>query len=791
MRLPVSLLLGCVSLGGMVSVVRADCGPANTACLVGQRGDMDLDGDIDLEDAEVFLACLGGPGAELAPSCMGGDFDGDADIDLEDYRKLQARTTGACSCPLNCGINNEACRIGTPGDLDLDGDVDFADAGALTACLAGPGGGVLPGCASGDLDGDLAVDLRDYAALQRSATGSCGCPPNLTPPETLFEATAFLGEAPLTVTFDAARTTDREAVVADYDWDFGNGMQGSGQQIDETFTTPGNHTVTLTATDAGGLSSTRSLVVTVSDGSYNLTDPVTDNEARRFLWQAAFGPTLAETAAVTQNGYEAWIDAQAALPPTHMEHQYLLDYEAKGYGNYHPAFVWDDVCVEGADQLRQRMAWALMQIVVMNWEQNNYDPRANMYYYSTYMDHALGNYRDLLEFVTLSHHMGVYLTYMGNRKADPVSGSVPDENYARELIQLFSVGLWELNLDGTYKLDAFGAPIPVFGNSQIQQFARIFTGLDWNNDVPWQDAPLTEMGMREWHHEFGDKQLLDYPGAVPAGGYIPAITSGAQQTKAAALQDVQDAIDNVFYHPNCAPFVSRQLIQRLVTSNPTPAYVERVATAFEGGGPFGSGVRGDLLATVKAILLDDEARDPAFRVNPQYGLVREPLLVRWGLYRVLQRVDRPQEVFPFRIGASPWSTLADFGQAWMQSPSVFNFYPPDYIPPGTELAQGRFVAPELRIYNDVTAMAIADRIHNNLVVPGGTEQAGRYAAWLLLANNPPALVNVLNNEIMHGSLTPEAEAIMVNALQQINGDIDRIRTAVWMMTLSPEFRILK
>jgi hypothetical protein len=277
---------------------------------------------------------------------------------------------------------------------------------------------------------------------------------------------------------------------------------------------------------------------------------------------------------------------------------------------------------------------------------------------------------------------------------------------------------------------------------------------------------------------------------VPPNCYIPAIPP-EEGDETLAIEDIQLALDNVFWHPNVGPFIGKQLIQRLVTSNPTPAYVARVATAFEGGGPHGSGVRGDLFATVKAILLDNEARDPAYRSNPAYGRLKEPLVNRWGLYRALARIDRPAERFPLRIGANPWNGMDSFGQQLMQSPSVFNFYPPDYIPPGTALVAPGFFAPELRIHNDVTALAALDTFRYEIIIPDGEAEAARYAEWRLLAEDPVTLVQTLNQELLFGTLRVSARTLIINILNEISDPTFRVRTAVWLIAGSPEFAVLK
>lgn len=615
-----------------------------------------------------------------------------------------------------------------------------------------------------------------------------------------FDAIPFLGEAPLAVQFDATRSgfssvrpSTRPGLIegeenlrrvngVQYIWEFGDGAMALGARASHTYSAPGQYEVKLTILAGGALFAGEPFFVTASDGSFSLKEPVTPNEARRFLWQAAFGPRPADVSFIVANGFEAWIDAQKAMAPTLMTVAQLNQSIAQSYG-YGPESLFDDLCVEAPDQLRQRVAWALLQVLVMNNPQDTAD--ADTVYYASYIQRALGNYRDLLGYVTRSHQMGVFLTYINNLRANPQAGTVPDENYAREVMQLFTIGLWTLNPDGTRALDALGRPIPTFDNADVQQFARIFTGFRWGAEF------ADPMPMIPGRHEFGAKQLLDYPGAVPPGGFIPAITQAGQQTEPAAQADIDAALDNLFHHPNCAPFISKLLIKRLVTSNPTPGYVQRVAQTFEGFGAYGSGVRGDLGATVKAILLDNEARDPAYRANPFYGAIREPLVTRWGLYRTLERVDRPAEVFPFRIAGDTYQAQLDFGQSFLGSPSVFNFYLPSHVPPLTRLAPFEMTSPELQIFNDYTALATQNRFHDELVIRGGATEAARYAFWRTLAPNPASLVSALNDELMCGVLSTESRQVIEQAIQAITGNTDRVRSAVWLIVNSPEFRTLR
>ena len=633
-------------------------------------------------------------------------------------------------------------------------------------------------CAALCVLGTVAVEAGAQVRQKQAAPASVGAA------RVLFEARPYVGVVPLTVRFDAGRTEEPAGGVGlmEYWWEFGDGGVGAGREVEHTYVEAGTYRVVLRVGMPDGEWREKTFEVTAAAPGYVVGGAVSEGEARRFLWQATFGPRESDVAFVMQHGYAAWIDAQAGMAPTLMLPEYLTQSIAMGYG-WTPETIWDDFAVDAGDQLRQRMAWALLQVIPMNDPQNS--NAAEMVYYSHYIAQGLGNYRALLGLVTRSHPMGVYLTYINNQRANAQTGAVPDENFARELMQLFSIGLWQLNADGTRKLDAEGHAIPTYTNATVKQFARVFTGFGWDADY---SGP---MRMNAGSHEWGTKQLLVYPGAVPAGGFIGAVKQSAGQTTTAALADVDAALDNVFRHPNCGPFVADLLIKRLTTSNPTPGYVARVAAAFEGTGPYGSGVRGDLLATARAILLDEEARNPAYRANPMYGRVMEPLVMRWGLYRVLGRVHRPAEAFPFRINSDGYQLLLDTGQAFMGTPSVFNFYLPDHVPPRTAIADAGMYAPELQILSDFTALATLGRFNSEVVSVGGSGEPAAYAELRLLAPFPALLVSELNMKLMYGRLGAEAEEIIVDAVTAVTGDTDRVRTAVWLVTNSPEFRVVR
>ncbi len=406
-------------------------------------------------------------------------------------------------------------------------------------------------------------------------------------------------------------------------------------------------------------------------------------EAVRLLTQATFGPAKAEIAELMVQGPEAWIDAQLALPAsTHASAVAAMAGAPQRPGNRDLRLrAWLDRALTAPDQLRQRVAFALSQILVISDQGNDLATSDGAFgavdYYDLLVEGAFGNYRDLLERVTLHPAMGLFLNMAGNRKADPLLGTVPDENYAREILQLFSLGLWQLGPDGQRVLDAAGQPRPTYTQTQVMEFAKVFTGWDFAA-AAGPDRYRLPLRFDPALHEDGPKILL-------GGVLLPAGQGGPA--------DLAQTLDNITAHPNLAPFIVRQLIQRLVTSNPSPAYIARAAAAFSDNGLA-------LGAAVRAILLDPEARtaepDPlaalAVLPGPAFGKVREPLLQLTALWRGLG-LDAP----------TAWQALAalqaQLGQAPLAAPSVFNFFKPDYQHPGQVSELGLY-APELELINE-------------------------------------------------------------------------------------------
>lgn len=542
--------------------------------------------------------------------------------------------------------------------------------------------------------------------------------------------------------------------------------------------------------------------------------PFTDAEAARFLNQATFGATLADIAHLRAVGYDAWFAEQFAETPSY-EAPYLDWVMAQNQGVYqqqrleawliHSIGLFDpsEPLRVHKDQLRQRVAFALSEIFVVS-DQNPgllLQAWSTASWYDMLVANAFGNYRELLEDVTLHPAMGVYLSMVGNRKPDAVLNIRPDENYAREILQLFSIGLKQLNLDGSPVLSG-GQPVPTYNQATVRGFAHVFTGWNFNDcstggypdcagdyHNPWSSAVRDPMLPFEAYHDTTTtKQLLVYPNAQPPGGVL-APGGTAQQELAVAL-------DNIAKHPNVGPFMAKLLIQRLVTSNPTPAYVARVATVFNDNG---SGVRGDLRAVIKAILLDPEARYGYSGANAdRYGKLREPMLKLVQLWRI----TAPRSVngrINLLIDPSLW-----YGQAPLRSPSVFNFFRPTFQQPGEIRDLGLF-SPEFQIATDTMLVATPNDLDWRIFYfyVGSTYSYAQdpdqllmdYAATLNpLANDPGALVDRLNLLLMSGQMSPfmrDAIVTRLNALTNANGGRDRVQHALYLVLNSPEYSIQK
>lgn len=530
--------------------------------------------------------------------------------------------------------------------------------------------------------------------------------------------------------------------------------------------------------------------------------PQSDAEAARFLTMATFGPTQAEISRLRAIGYGQWIEQQLAMPAT-LERPAVeaLDAGVQNPGQSDRRAQWFRIAITAPDQLRQRAAWALSQILVASDQGNKLgqDPVALAEYYDTlardafgYFDadngyHA-GVYPTLLADVTYSPAMAKMLTYVQNDKGNAALNLSPDENYAREVMQLFSIGLIERNLDFSPKLDN-GNTIATYDQGKVTGAAHVFTGLSYDpqysngfrsyptNGANWTIADYLPLFCYETHHDEAAKTVLD-------GNVIdnPAPNCGP---------DIAQLLSIIAQHPNVAPFISRQLIQRFTTSNPSPAYIARVATVFLDNG---HGVYGDIGAVIRAVLTDAEAQYGAAPPPEPYlfGKAREPLLKLTALWRYYNGAAQS--------GVYAVSPASAYAQAPLDSPSVFNFYLPDYLPPG-ELADAGLYGPEFQIESESSLVSTANdltaRINAYVGNPanGANTIAVDLSALFALANDPAALVAQVDHDLMYGSMSSAMQTTLVNMVGLIPYSTaapqPRVIALLQVVLASPEFAIQK
>lgn len=532
----------------------------------------------------------------------------------------------------------------------------------------------------------------------------------------------------------------------------------------------------------GGASPTPSPTPTPTPAPPPAPVPPTDVQASRFLAQASMGATREEINQVKSLGYSGWLDAQFAMASSGSYWDWMV---ANGYNAYAnktgeagaDAMQWKKL-LSAPDTLRTRVTLALSEILVTSiagfagasWRQ---------FSAAAYLDllekNAFGNYRTLLQDVSLSAPMGEYLTYRKNLKFDARTGALPDENYAREIMQLFTIGLVHLNIDGSPRLTS-GLKTETYGLEDIAGLARVFTGWDYdmagatNVDLPdYKRRPMTQTATR---HETGAKTFL--------GTTIAAGTDGATSLTL--------ALDAIFAHANVAPFISKQLIQRLVTSNPSGAYVTRVATVFNNDG---TGVKGNLKAVVKAILLDDEARNAANLANPNFGKLREPIL-RFAAWARAFKVTSPSDAWAIGNTSDPGSRL---GQSPLRSGSVFNFFRPGYVPPNSPIGSAGMVAPEFQITNESTIVGYLNYMQN-MVSKGTGDVRANYTALLPMADTAQTLIDEINVVMAAGQLSAATMAIIKSGLDPMPAGteaarLNRIYAALVMVMASPEFIVQK
>ena len=543
--------------------------------------------------------------------------------------------------------------------------------------------------------------------------------------------------------------------------------------------------------------------------------PATRAEAARFLTQTTFGPVDADIDRVMAVGYVAWIDEQLALPATsHRATWEAADRAIKasaatsGAGPNEVFNSFWKQAVTGPDQLRGRVAYALSQIFVISMVDGTVEdyPRAVADWLDMLGTQGLGTYRGLLQSVSLHPMMGIYLSHLRNQKSMARTGRVPDENYAREVMQLFSIGLVELNDDGSART-AGGQPVATYTPADITGLANVFTGWSWACP-DWPDNACFATGSANGNSDpdRSIKPMMGYPQyhSLEAKSFL-GVTIAAK-TAADPAGSLQTALDALSAHPNVGPFIGRQLIQRLVTSNPSPAYVRAVAQTFADNG---AGVRGDMKAVVKAVLMHPEAR----RMTATSGKLREPVL-RLSAY--LRAFPHSSDTGHWRIGNTD-NAATSLGQTPLRSPSVFNFYRPGYVAPGTQSAAQGLVAPEMQITHETSAAGWVNFMRDNLTTGVGATNGTvngvvlnrrdirpDFSAELALSGDPAALV-----ERVVGRLTTSAGAdlkaeiatavgsIVIPALNTAGSNqasIDsarrnRVRAAILLVLASPEFQV--
>ncbi len=592
-----------------------------------------------------------------------------------------------------------------------------------------------------------------------------------------------IGSAPFTVSVDPSASADDEGIVS-YRWVFGDNSQPlentDASVVEHTYTEPGDFTLELEVTDAQGLTANMQRQVTVSEAPI-LVDAT---DAARLLAQATFGATLADIEQVQSIGLNNWIDRQFTLQGD--SHLAYVQQHSNGSGRSPRHEIWWKSAVDGEDQLRQRVAFALSQLFVVS--DSGYTLANAQYgitgYYQMLLDNAFGNYRDLLEKVTLHPVMGIYLSMLQNGKGDPEASTRPDENYAREVLQLFTIGLHRLNQDGSTD----GSP--VFSQDQVEAFSRVFTGWNYADAGRWDRPLFTRADMInpmlpfEEYHDTDQKTLLN-------GEVLPAGLS--------AREDLERALDNIFNHPNVGPFVVKQLIMRLVTSNPSRQYVSDIAGVFNNDG---TGTRGNLAAVIKAILVHNEAR-----VIPDvaaYGKLREPVLRLshlWRTFGVLPGLQSSAARDEYNTVSPQLMDLeVDTGQAPLKSPSVFNFFQPGFSPVGV-VADRDLNAPEFELFTESNELATSNRIGRQIqqYSVASISDAGHPVSFLdftyevSLASDVETLLDHLNLVLLSDSMGPALRDLLTSHLQALAdtpaGHLARVRDAITLIVASPDYLV--
>jgi uncharacterized protein (DUF1800 family) len=524
------------------------------------------------------------------------------------------------------------------------------------------------------------------------------------------------------------------------------------------------------------------------------TYPANDTEAARFLLQTQFSVSDADIASLKSLGHQDWLDGQFNAGQSQTAAAWL---DSQGYNaadqniTYNPMYgdwmAWR-MLMTGSDQLRKRLTLALSELMVASLSglDTFFPPYVIGGYWDMLSSNVFGNYRTLLEEVTLNPAVGYFLNTRGNLKENVSTGRQPDENYAREVMQLFTIGLYQLNSDGSVKTDSGGKPIETYTQSDITNLARVFTGYDFDysgstlRTVSWTTTkiPTTEFARTRMAFKASNHSTL---AATFLGVTIAANTDGATALKT--------ALDTLFNHPNAGPFFAIQMIRRLVTSNPSPAYISRVAAAFNDNG---SGVRGDLKAVWRAIFTDTEALNLPTAATA--GKLREPMIrvAQWARTFNASSTTGKWEIYETTSG--DWG----LGQSPLRSSSVFNFFRPGYVPPNTALATSDLVAPEFQIHNETSTASYINAM-TSVIQFGYNDIKPDYATLMPIAHDAAALLAWLNLHLAANQLSAATITALQTALNTTNltaGSSDgakkfRIYAAILFVMCAPEYLIQK
>ena len=559
-------------------------------------------------------------------------------------------------------------------------------------------------------------------------------------------------------------------------------------------------TSTVLASDSKDFSFLNAILLLILDGSSN--DVETDEEAVHFLMSATFGPTNDSVDELKSLGYSSWFQRQTNLSINSLQAEtnrrqlndiFSEEYDACLLDERFSREAWFDFAITGEDQLRQRVAFALSQLFVVATHENNIKCKTLMqgHYMDVLQEGAFGNFRDLLEDITYHTFMAMWLTYINNEKANPDTGSAPDENYAREIMQLFTIGLVDLNMDGSPKLDSEGNMIESYTQDDVTELAKVFTGLHragegfgGTSGFDNRLSDITRLQMDNRYHSSGTKTVL--------GVTIPSYSDGNLS--------ISDALDILAEHPNTAPFIAKHLIQRLTTSNPSPTYIYAVANAFKSGvyklpngNVIGSRKNGDLEAAVAAVLFTPEARSDKRFMDITYGKVREPILrfTHWA---------RVSGVNNFTL---PWfsldsSRLGKLGQDLpLRARSVFNFFRPGYVDTGSETANANLVAPELQIEFGPNTIKYANAMRAFSIRPPG--EIGYYPDYnkfglIDIASSSDDIIDYYNLIYTGNRLHPETIQAMHDTLDQVpasTNNVLRLQVATILITNTIEYKTQK